>query len=351
MSVFQRPKGSGRWVSKFQLRGKVQWTPGGPWDTKRQAQEAERRYRDRLEARRTEETCASFAERWLEEWARPETSTQRLYAAAARRFADQFGPTPLSEVERLSARTWALSVPRSVSRVMNTMYEDARNLGLVESNPFSNLRLPSTEKRGTITPPTMDDYRALLEATTVLGGYGPEFKAMIQFAAWTGIRQGELFALQWEDIGVTEVTVRRSRKLDGSIGKPKNGETRTIPLLPPARVLDDLPQRPDPFVFHSPRGKPLIKGTHGWSWQKVKAAAGVETRWHDLRHFCATQLLELGLSHFDVSIQLGHTDGGALVMERYGHPSVDKAKERLLRAFELSDVETGGATGSKQAGT
>ena len=38
-------------------------------------------------------------------------------------------------------------------------------------------------------------------------------------------------------------------------------------------------------------------------------------------------------------------------MERYGHPSVDKAKERLLRAFELSDVETGGATGSKQAGT
>jgi integrase len=67
---------------------------------------------------------------------------------------------------------------------------------------------------------------------------------------------------------------------------------------------------------------------HAWSWNKVKAAAGVNTRWHDLRHFCATQLLELGVSHFDVSIQLGHTDGGALVMERYGHPSVDAAKRR-----------------------
>jgi hypothetical protein len=46
----------------------VHWTPGGPWKTKRQGQEAEQRHRDRLEARRTGETCASFAERWLEEW-------------------------------------------------------------------------------------------------------------------------------------------------------------------------------------------------------------------------------------------------------------------------------------------
>ena len=33
-----------------------------------------------------------------------------------------------------------------VSRVIGTMYEDARNVGLVEANPFSNLRLPVTEK-------------------------------------------------------------------------------------------------------------------------------------------------------------------------------------------------------------
>jgi integrase len=346
MSVFH---GRGGYVSKFQHRGKQHWTPGGPWQTKRQGQEAERRYRDRLEAHRTEETCASFAERWLEDWARPETSTQRLYAAAARRFSTHFGSTPMSEVERLSARAWALTVPRSVSRVINTMFEDARNVGVVEANPFSNLRLPAAEKAATITAPTMEQYRALLEACTILGGYGPEFRAMITFAAWTGVRQGELFALQWPDVVDNEITISRSRKLDGTLGKPKNGRARTIPLLPPARVLDDVPRRPDPFIFHSPRGRPLLKGTHGWSWQKVKAAARVELRWHDLRHFCATQLLELKLSHFDVSVQLGHTDGGALVMERYGHPSVDAAKRRLLRAFSFDDVETGSATGSRTA--
>jgi integrase len=122
-----------------------------------------------------------------------------------------------------------------------------------------------------------------------------------------------------------------------------------VPLLPPAQVLDDVLPRPDPFVFHSSGGQPLLKGTHAWYWQQVRARAGLRTRWHDLRHFCATQLLELGFDHFAVSIQLGHTDGGALVMSCYGHPNVDAAKPRLLAAFKLSDGETGSATGSTEA--
>ena len=104
------------------------------------------------------------------------------------------------------------------------MYEDARNVGLVESNPFANLRLLVTDRRAAITAPTMDDYRALLEATTVLGGYGAEMKMMITFAAWSGVRQGELFGLQWDDVDEDEIMIRRSRKLDGSLGLPKNGQ-------------------------------------------------------------------------------------------------------------------------------
>jgi hypothetical protein len=175
MSAFRR---GDKWVSKLQHRGKQLWTPGGPWPTKSAAQAAEQRYRDRLNARRTQESCASFADCWLREWPRPESSTQRLYAAAARRFAEHFGPTLLSEVEGLSARAWALTVPRSVSRVIGTMYEDARNIGLVEANPFSNLRLPVTEKPE-VNAPTMDGYRALVEACTTLGGYGTEFRGMV----------------------------------------------------------------------------------------------------------------------------------------------------------------------------
>ena len=303
MSVF-RVEGRG-WVSKFQYRRKVHWTPGGPWKTRRQGLEAEGRHRDRLEARRTEETCTSFASRWLEEWPRPAVSTRRTYADAAKRFAEEFASTPLGDVERLSARTWALTVPRGVSRVIGIMFEDARNIGLVEANPFSRLKLPQVTT-APIIPPSMDEYRRLLEACTVLGGYGPEFRAMIQFSAWTGIRAGELHALEWDDFGSeSTISIAKARKRDGTIGLPKGGKARTIVYLPPARVLDDLPRRPDPYVFHSARGNSLVQGSHHYAWRSVRAAAGLsETRWHDLRHFTATQLLEMGMSHFDVSVSL-----------------------------------------------
>jgi integrase len=157
----------------------------------------------------------------------------------------------------------------------------------------------------------MDEYKRLIESCTVLGGYGAEFRAMIQFSAWTGVRAGELHALRWDDIDGETIHVRRARKRDGSVGKLKNGKARAIAYLPPAQALDDIPQCPDEFIFHSPRGNPLVQGSHHYAWRSVRAAAGLpETRWHDLRHFCATQLLELGLSHFDDSVQLGHEDGG-----------------------------------------
>jgi integrase len=241
----------------------------------RQAEEAERRHRDHLEARQTEETCASFAERWLKEWPRPAASTRRSYAYAMRRFTEVFGPTRLDDVERFSARSWALGVPRNVSRVVGIMYEDARNIDLVKSNPFSNLRLPQAERTEEVHPPSLDEYRRLLDACTVLGGYGLEFRAMITFSAWTGMRAGELHGLEWDDLDGEVIHIRRARRRDGSLGPPKNGKARTIAYLPPARVLEQIPRRPDGFVFHSTRGNPLAQGSHHYTWRVVRAASGI----------------------------------------------------------------------------
>jgi hypothetical protein len=42
---------------------------------------------------------------------------------------------------------------------------------------------------------------------------------------------------------------------------------------------------------------------------------------YHLRHACASLLLDRGISVWDVSLQLGHSDGGRLVRTLYGHPS------------------------------
>lgn len=352
MTTFERPRGSGRWCAKYVLNYEQIWVEGSPFPSKSAAREAEKRDRDRRLARRTDETCASFSERWLEEWPRPSESTRRHYAHAVRRFGEQFGPTRLQEVERLSARTWALSVPRNVSKCIATMYEDARNIGIVTENPFSNMRLPVTEKTEEVYPPSLEEFRSLLNACITLGGYAQEFRSLLQFTAWSGLRAGEIQGLQWDDVEEKRVWIRRSRKSDGSLGPTKNKKVRWRPLPPPARVLDQVPRRyQSPFVFHSPQGKPLNKGTLYYTWRGVRNAAGIPVdrkhaglpnlRFHDLRHFAATQALEHGADHFAVSVMLGHEDGGALVMARYGHPSRERAAERLLAAFGEEPEQTG----------
>jgi integrase len=89
-----------------------------------------------------------------------------------------------------------------------------------------------------------------------------------------------------------------------------------------------------PYVFTTRTGKRFSKTSHYYYWHAVRSACGRPGMdFYELRHFCATELLRLGVSHADVAVQLGHTDGGALVMSTYGHPSEDEARDRLRAAF------------------
>ncbi|HYM44989.1 MAG TPA: tyrosine-type recombinase/integrase [Solirubrobacteraceae bacterium] len=96
-----------------------------------------------------------------------------------------------------------------------------------------------------------------------------------------------------------------------------------------------MPRRVDsPYVFTLPCGRRLSKSSHYYYWRLLRTEAGrAGMDFYELRHFCATHLLELGVSHADVAVQLGHTDGGALVMSTYGHPSVKASLARVLEAY------------------
>jgi integrase len=160
---------------------------------------------------------------------------------------------------------------------------------------------------------------------------------MIVFAAYVGLRPGELFALERADVARDEVTIRQNLDGTGTIKAPKNGRERIVILPPPARdALADVPVRLDvPWLVVTPRDRRFSKSSLYYYWNPVRAAFGRPGMdFYELRHFCATHLLELGVSHADVAIQLGHTDGGALVMSTYGHPSEEGARERLKRAYD-----------------
>jgi integrase len=99
------------------------------------------------------------------------------------------------------------------------------------------------------------------------------------------------------DVSRDEVTIRQNLDGTGRIKLPKNGRVRTVILPPPAHeALVDVPARVDaPWLFTTPRGRRFSKGSHlFYYWRPVRTAFGrPEMDFYELRHFCATHLLEL----------------------------------------------------------
>lgn len=341
VSVYDKTLGRKRWVGTFA--------------TKREAREAEREVLRSLPARGSE-TCGDFARRWLTDYPRKAAASRRTYRYALQRFQEDFARVRLRDLDKPTARHWALSHPQSNVRVVRAMFTDAINDGLHPGpNPFSNLRLEQSRGRKDLIARTEPELAHLADcALDCLGQFGPTFRAMILFAAYVGLRPGELFALERRDVLHDEVHIRQNLDGTGQIKAPKNNLSRTVILPPPAReALADVPPRLDvPWLFVTPRGRRFSKSSHFYYWRTVRVAADrPKMHFHELRHFCATHLLELGVSHADVAVQLGHADGGSLVMSTYGHPSEQAARERLKQAYDtnvrqlLSVPEESGETG------
>jgi integrase len=178
----------------------------------------------------------------------------------------------------------------------------------------------------------------------------PEYKLVIKFAAFTGLRQGELRELRWKDINFDNntITISRSIQLFGTIGhtKTKNGQ-RIVPLIPSiAQELKELRMasgRPEDeqLVFVGKDGKRIYGQTLRDNLDTACLLGKVaRIKWHDLRHFYASILLQTyGDDLHKVTSFMGH---GSIEMTRkvYGHWLDDKKRNaedaaKLDAAFNL----------------
>jgi integrase len=105
------------------------------------------------------------------------------------------------------------------------------------------------------------------------------------------------------------------------------------------RALQEQKEKPNgcAWVFPNQVGKPMDK--HGFSssrWKPLLKRAGPlhSTRFHDLRHTCATLLLSQGINPKVISDMLGHSDVGFTLsvyahvlpsMQQYAADSTDSA--------------------------
>ena len=338
MAISKR-KRDGRYLVSVWDRNQSKNRYVGDYSTLREAKSAEVEATTRRVSKYS--TVGEFAAAWTSLYPRPADSTNAHNAERVRKFAHEYDRTQLSRITADTARAWCLEHKGDHS-ALRAMFNDAKRSGFLFDNPFSDLRIPKSRGRKDLASEwlTVADVEHLSNTARQVypGLLGNTVASLITFAAYTGMRPGELFALQREDVRATELDVKYALRKTGTIGPPKNGRPRTIALVGQARAaFDDLPRIDDHLVFTTKTGKMFSASSFHGLWNPVRNTAGRSNMaLYELRHFCATFFLEQGLDASTVAVQLGHTDGGALVMSTYGHPSERAARNRILNAAQIA---------------
>ena len=95
---------------------------------------------------------------------------------------------------------------------------------------------------------------------------------------------------------------------------------------------------PDGVVFTNEEGEPIRQNHAGRVWRAAAKRAGVEGRsFHDLRHYCASVLIDSGASVKVVQHHLGHAKASQ-TLDVYSHlwpEDEDRTRTALEGAFEL----------------
>lgn len=336
-----------RWQVRYRHEGK-QRTKGN-FRTKREAQrwlhdnEAKIQSGDYIDPQRGKQKFGEFAEQWLKDQhhLKPKTlhgyrskletvliprignlplssMTQRRMQDLFNELAEHYGPHSLQGF-RIVAR-----------RIMNSAIEQ----DLVRKNPFVGLKLPTPQKKK-MQVLTAAQVEALAAALP------PRNQTMIRFAAWTGLRSGELAALRVGDFSEDLSTVRVTRNVAdvaGTLheGTTKNRQNRTVGV--PGSLRDELREHlalvhptgttAESYVFPGDKGGVLrMANFYRRNYRPaVKQALPEELlgmTFHDLRHTCAALLIGLGAHPKEIADRLGHSSIN-VTMDTYGHIFPDR---------------------------
>ena len=219
---------------------------------------------------------------------------------------------------------------------VSSVLEDAKKNDIIQFNPAHRVRKKHFEKEVQHIPQKyeMGKLMRAIQNEPIL------YRAYYTLAITTGLRRGELCALQWRDItGACELTVRRSRSCaSGQIVESDTKSHRerivTIPMgiwellmaLRQQQVLHSgVPDREQP-IFTDPDGHVPHPDSFTRHLRKLYKKCGLpeEYHLHTLRHFYATYLLQEGTSKQVAASLLGHADT-AFLERTYCHPQ-DVAK-------------------------
>jgi len=241
-------------------------------------------------------------------------------------------------------------------RCLTASFNRAIERGFIEKSPTkgaSKLFAQAAVRNGEIQPLNADEVRLFLR--TVLK-HSPDYYPLFLCAIHTGLRLGEIAALQWGDLDFNGkfVLVRRNFVEGEIIPFTKTKETRRVDLsdtllralqsLKRIRMEEWLSQGRNEipeWVFCNGKGNPPnmsnLKNRH--FYKNLERAGLRHIRFHDLRHTFASLLIQDGQPLAYVKDQLGHSSI-KLTVDVYGHLEPGANREAVNRLPVLDEPAT-----------
>jgi integrase len=224
-------------------------------------------------------------------------------------------------------RTAGVSVPttRKILSTLHGILEHAISQDWIATNAARGVKVIGTRGEGPkkIVPPSKEAMR------TLINGADEDFRLKLIFAASTGARAGEQWAMKWEDVDFDKGELSIQIRVDayGQEGAPKSAAgVRTVPIsdqlisaLKAWRLRSKF-SKPTDLVFPNKQGRHighdnLVKR----KFLPLFVALGVKRfNWHGLRHFAVSCWIEAGMTPKTVQTFAGHASL-QVTMDRYGH--------------------------------
>jgi integrase len=293
-------------------------------------------------------TIDEYQKKWLAELEKTDLkkSTKDSYSyLLTKHVVPAFGTERLNAIDYSKLKAWVIAQAGDYSKdsvrlqvaVLRTMIQEAVNEGILPINPVMKLgKFYRSARRikEKIDPFTIEELH-LIEIKC--RERFPKFYSFILCLARTGMRIGEVTALQWIDIDFernyiivrrniphhrqveTTKTVASQRKVDMS--PELSAELKQLRTERKKQALaDGTTFDMEEWIFRTDEGTPIYYTNFlRRIWHKVQDLAQVRRRTpHDLRHTWASHMLAGGADLAYVSNQLGHANP-SITLRIYSH--------------------------------
>lgn len=294
-----------------------------------------------------QETLADFLSGWLERY------TQRVRTSTAARVREVlphlavFSPLALDAIRPAEVEDHIAAIGRRAPRqaelalrVLKQILANAKERGHAIDETIFRLKAPRHEPRE-MHFLTWSEVEELAAATVEPYGH------LVQLAALTGLRQGELFALRDRSVDLHAMTLSVEHGVYAGelVSLKTRASRRRVDLSAKAAALlrrQLFARTPNPLglVFHSPGGRILNDDNfrHRIFAPAVRRSGLGPLRFHDLRHTYAALMVAAGAHPKYLQAQMGHSSI-RVTLDLYGHLYPDANRSVLVELDRLVERE------------